>query len=330
MAGIWAAWRIRRDRPPGYAGFMLRTILSLLSAAALAIAFLGCGRDPASDAATSVSASTTQLADIARNVAGHRAEVAGILAANSDPHDYEPQPSDAEELLDADLVLQSGGDVDAWLDELVESSGSAAPKLVVLDRIGMADGDPHWWQDLSAAVAAVEAIRDELVGVDPDGADTYEANAAAYIGRLNALDREITACMERLPPADRLLVTSHDALGLYAERYRIEVIGATIPALTTQAQPSAGETAELVDLIRARGVTTVFPEAGVSQELETAIAMEAGATVGGELWADTLGPEDSDGATYLEALAANTEQLMDGFSGGAERCEIDVGPVAAP
>lgn len=303
---------------------MLRTILSLLSAAALAVAVLGCGRDPASDATTSVSASTTQLADIARNVAGDRAEVNGILAANSDPHDYEPQPSDAEELLDADLVLQSGGDVDGWLDELVESSGSAAPKLVVLDEVGTVDGDPHWWQDLPAAAVAVAAIRDELVGVDPGGADAYEANAAAYVEQLNELDREIAACMERVPAADRLLVTSHDALGLYAERYRIELIGATIPALTTQAQPSAGETAELVDLIRSRGVRTVFPEAGVSQELETAIAAEAGASVGGELWADTLGPEDSDGATYLEALAANTEVLVDGFSGGAERCEIDV------
>jgi ABC-type Zn uptake system ZnuABC Zn-binding protein ZnuA len=118
-------------------------------------------------------------------------------------------------------------------------------------------------------------------------------------------------------------VTSHDALGYYAHRYGIEVIGAAIPALTTQAQASAGETAELIDLIRAEGVTTIFPEAGVSPGLEEAIATEAGARIGGELWADTLGPAGTDAATYIGSLRANTDELVDGFSDGAVSCRLD-------
>jgi ABC-type Zn uptake system ZnuABC Zn-binding protein ZnuA len=185
--------------------------------------------------------------------------------------------------------------------------------------------DPHWWQDPRNAIAAVEAIRDELIAIDPGGAAGYRRNAAAYVAELERLDRSIAGCMDEVPAGERLLVTSHDALGYYADRYGIDVIGATIPSLSTQAQPSAGETADLIDLIRSSGVSTIFPEAGVSEQLEEAIASGAGASVGGQLWADTLGPEGSDGATYVAAMESNTAKLVDGFTDGRRSCEIDVG-----
>ncbi len=194
--------------------------------------------------------------------------------------------------------------------------------LTLLDEIGT--DDPHWWQDPRNGIAAAEAIRDELIAVDPAGEEVYARNAAAYVKRLRELDSRIAGCMERVPASERRLVTSHDALGAYAARYGIEVIGAAIPALTTQAQASAGETAELVDTIRSTGVRTIFPEAGISPELEEVIAEEAGATVGDELWADALGSEGTAGATYLGSLAANTETLVDGFTGGEQACSIAV------
>lgn len=311
----------------------MRTILSISGATFLLVGLLaaGCGDDSSSDGDVQVTVSTTQAADLARNVAGDRAEITGILSTNSDPHDYEPQPSDAESLLDADLIIESGGDVDPWMGELVESSGSDAPELTLIDHVDTREGegdseegvDPHWWQDPTNAILAVEAIRDELIEADPDGAETYEANADAYIDRLTALDEGIAKCMDEVPVDQRKLVTSHDALGYYADRYDIEIIGAVIPALTTQAQASAGETAELVELIRETGVSTIFPEAGVSQQLEDAIASEADAEVGPELWADTLGPEGSDGATYIESLESNTTNLVEGFTAGAESCSFE-------
>ena len=292
-----------------------------------AAAAAGCGSDPAADPEVRVSASTTQAADLAARVAGERATVAAILEPGSDPHDYEPRPSDAEALSDADLILRSGGEADLWLDDLIEGAGAEGPVLDLLASVepesGEGEPDPHWWQDPLRAAAAVRAIRDELVAVDPDGAREYEANAAAYLRELGRLDRQIARCLELVPAADRKLVTSHDSLGRYAERYGIEVVGAAIPALSTQAQPSAGETAELVELIREQGVRAVFPEAGVSAELERAIADDAGATVGGELWADTLGPPGSGGETYIEAMAANTSELVEGFSGGAVGCDFN-------
>lgn len=332
---------------------MLRLILTftLSSAALLPAAILaGCDDDDGSAPAAGVTvvATTTQLADLAGNVAGDRAQVVGLLAPGADPHDYEPRPSDAEAMIDASLIVESGGDLDVWADELVESSGTDGEVITILDSVETIEGgdehadeeehaeeeehagekehaeegiDPHWWQDPANAVIAVEQIRDGLAAADPDGAGEYEENASAYIERIEQLDQAIGDCLGQIPDDERKLVTTHDALGYFAERYDIEVVGAAIPALTTQAQPSAGDTAELVDLIESEGVNAVFPEAGLNPDLEQAIADEAGATVGGELFADTLGAEGSGGETFLEALASNTRAMAEGFSAGEVTCD---------
>ena len=329
---------------------LLRVAAVPALAAVLSFSLAACGGDEDGGSADlTVVASTTEVADLARNVAGDRAEVIGILAPNSDPHDYEPRPSDAESIAEADLVVQSGGDLDLWLDDVVESSGTDAPVTTLIDSVDTTEGaphehedehpgeegdaeeeaeeehseeetDPHWWEDPRNAILAVEAIRDRLIEVDPDGRRDYEANADDYVARLEDLDAQIADCMQGVPAGERKLVTSHDALGYFAQRYDIEVVGAAIPALTTQAQPSAGETAELVDLIRSEGVNSVFPEAGVNTDLEQAIADETGAEIGGELWADTLGPEGSGAETYIEAMAANAATLAEGFSGRDRAC----------
>lgn len=304
----------------------MRTILTFFIGIGLTASLIaGCG-DDGGGGGVSVVATTPQVADLVRNVAGDRAEVTQILPANADPHEYEPTPSDAEALAGADLIVRSGGEVDDWLDQLVESSGTDAPVLVLIDHVKTVttdgDTDPHWWQDPRNAVLAVAAIRDELDDVDPGGAGAYDANARRYIGEIERLDRAIASCIDRVPPAQRKLVTSHDALGYYAARYGIDVIGAAIPALTTQAQASAGETSDLIALIRSEEVNAIFPEAGVSPALEQAIADEAGATVGGQLWADTLGPEDTAAATYLGSLRANTRTLVEGFSAGKTACDL--------
>lgn len=330
----------------------MRTILTSISTTVLVsagLALAACGDDEASGGGgISVVATTTEVADLARNVVGDEGEVTQILSANADPHDYEPEPSDAEALTDADLIIRSGGDLDLWLDDIVESSGSDAPVLTLIDSVDTSEGDheqaeehaeepageerpagehseeidPHWWQSPQNAVLAVEAIRDELDSIDGGDAEAFDANADAYIAKLEMLDTEIADCVEQVPTAQRKLVTSHDALGYYADRYGIEVIGAVIPALTTQAQASAGETAELIETIEDAGVTTIFAEAGVNASLEQTIADEAGAAVGDELWADTLGPEGSGASTYIDAMKANTDALVSGFTDGKARCRF--------
>lgn len=273
-----------------------------------------------------VVATTTQLGDMARAVAGGRARVEQILKANSDPHAYEPRPSDARALADAEVVLRSGGDLDEWLDDVLENAGGNARTVTLIDAVKTRRGeggiDPHWWQDPRNAVLAVRAIRDALITADPGGRATYSASADAYSKRLRRLDRAIAVCIERVPEAERKLVTDHDALRYYADRYAIKVIGTVIPGLSTQAQASAAAVARLARAIRAEGVTTVFSAGSVNRKLADAIARDSGAKIGPDLYADTLGPEGSAGATYVASLQANTRALVSGFTDGRQRCEL--------
>jgi zinc/manganese transport system substrate-binding protein len=310
--------------------------MQLLVVLALALAPLvaGCGSDSGSgsEGDVTVVATTTEVADVVASVGGGRVDVRGLLSAGADPHGYEPRPSDASSILDAAVVFKSGGEIDEWLDELVDNAGGDAEVVELIDSVETIEGgheeretDPHWWQDPGNVVLAVAAIRDALSAADPDGRPVYERNAAAYTRKLRRLDREIATCIEKLPPDKRKLVTTHDALGYFARRYGVDVIGSVIPSLSTQAQPSAGDIAELVEQVRDEGVEAVFPEAGTSERLEKALARDAGAQVGDPLWADTLGDEGSGAGTYLGAMAANTTALVEGMSGGRVSCRPRVG-----
>jgi ABC-type Zn uptake system ZnuABC Zn-binding protein ZnuA len=232
--------------------------------AATILAACGSGADGpgGGESGLTVVATTTQVADLARAVAGTRAGVRQILQPNSDPHEYEPRPSDVKAVAGARVVLRSGGDVDEWLDGVLDNAGSDA-RVVTLGEAAVSrrgvKRDPHWWQDPRNAIAAVQRIRDALIAADGGGRAAYTANAAGYVARLRTLDRSIAACMRAIAPARRRLVTDHDALGYYAARYGIDVIGTVIPARSTQAQASAGEIARLVRTIRSAGVTTNYP-----------------------------------------------------------------------
>jgi ABC-type Zn uptake system ZnuABC Zn-binding protein ZnuA len=303
-------------------------VLSVGLAAAL-IGACGSGDGGARGAGDSriAVATTTQIADLARAVAGERVRVRQILRPNSDPHAYEPRPSDVRAVAGAAVILRSGGGLDDWLDGVVDNAGSDAATATLIDAVRTRRGeggvDPHWWQDPRNAIAATRRIRDVLTAADPGGRAAYTANAAAYVTRLRALDSAIAACLRAIPAARRRLVTDHDALGPYAERYAIEIVGTVIPALSTQAQASAGEVARLVRTIRSAGVRTIFPESSASPRLARSVARDAGATVGPALYADTLGAAGSPGATYIGSLRFNTRALAAGFGGGTTpRCQL--------
>jgi zinc/manganese transport system substrate-binding protein len=328
---------------------MIRPTLAVAAVSALAIG--GCGsEDVASQAAAgaaeelTVVATTTQAADLVRAVAGRRATVIGLLPANADPHDYELRPDDVERVAEADLLVRSGGDLDEWLQDALDGSGTDAETLVLLDHAKTITGsdelhheddehadqdhdegdavDPHWWHDPRNGALAVAAIRDALTGADSGGTQEYAANAQRYTARLRALDGAAADCLGAVAPDERKLVTTHDALGYFAERYGFDVVGTVIPSRSTQAQASAGETVELIETIRREGVKALYAESSFNVDLEKVIAEETGARLGAPLFADTLGPEGSGGATYLEALAANTRAIALGLSDGEVRCDL--------
>jgi ABC-type Zn uptake system ZnuABC Zn-binding protein ZnuA len=295
----------------------MKSALALLLLA-LAAAVTACAdADAGSDGAPVVVATTTQAADLARNVAGDRAEVSGILTPNADPHGYEPRARDVKRLAGADLVVRSGGEPDEWLEEAQAGAGSDA-SVVTLGRD--TEREPHWWQDPRAAIEAVGRLRDGLAKADPDGRATYAANAERYTARLRDLDRAVARCIATIPPERRKLVTTHDALGAYAKRYGLEVIATVIPSRSTRGQASAGETAELVRTIERERVPAIFAESSVRSDVEQAIAREAGARVAPALWADSLGPKGSAGATYVGSIEANSRTIAEALGGDAGQC----------
>jgi ABC-type Zn uptake system ZnuABC Zn-binding protein ZnuA len=305
--------------------------LVLISAAAAA----GCaGAQASSSSRPLVVATTTQLGDIVRQVAGGRAVVHQILQPNTDPHEYEPRPGDVKATAGAALVVESGNGLDAWMAKVVEEAGADpavlsiapahTPERIPGERSGPEASrfDPHWWHDPRDVESAVRTVAAALAKVSPVNAGHYRADADAYLAKLRRLDRGIAGCMRQVPVARRKLVTSHDAFGYFARRYGVTVVGAVIPSQTTEAQPSAGELQRLAAQVRREHVSAVFPESSLNPKLSRALARETGARSDYVLYGDTLGPAGSRGATYLGMEAANADAMVRGFTGGARGCTI--------
>jgi zinc/manganese transport system substrate-binding protein len=203
----------------------------------------------------------------------------------------------------------------------VDQGGSDAIVVDLSARLpDLRKGDPHWWQDPRNVERASASIAGAFAQADRADAGRFERNAARYRQQLHRLDTAVAHCMQSIPKAQRKLVTDHDAFFYFARRYGVEVVGAVIPARTSQAQPSGRDVARLADLIGREHVRTVFPEHAVSDRLARSIARETGASAGFTLYADTLGSPGSAGDSYLKMFAANADSIVRGFSGGAHRC----------
>jgi ABC-type Zn uptake system ZnuABC Zn-binding protein ZnuA/ABC-type Mn2+/Zn2+ transport system permease subunit len=299
-------------------------------AAALALFASACGSSAANGSNT-VVATTTQIGDWVRTVAGTSVSVDQILQPNTDPHDYEPRPKDVEAVGSADLIFENGDGLDAWMSGVVHDAGGHPVVVVLGDHVpallpGETSGseasryDAHWWHDPRNAVAAVTLIRDALDRAFPAARASFDANADSYLRQLRSMDSAIRGCFQQVPPAERKLVTDHDAFSYFAARYGIRVIGAVIPSQTTQGEASAQDLAGLIDLIRREHVRAVFPESSLSPKLVQTIAGETGASAAYTLYGDTLGPAGSPGATYVSMEQSNADAMVRGFTGGASSC----------
>jgi ABC-type Zn uptake system ZnuABC Zn-binding protein ZnuA/ABC-type Mn2+/Zn2+ transport system permease subunit len=350
ILGLWLS--VKTDAPPGAtiavvagAAFALAATGRALAqasragalAAGIAAAALllgGCGGRPgAAPGQLTVVATTTQIGDFARAVGGNAVFVDQVLRPNTDPHAYEPRPSDVEAAAEAKLVFANGDGLDAWIGTVVDDSGSSAAIVdlgaAVPDRLpGESSGaeasryDPHWWHDPRNAEAAVSEIERRLAAADPPQRRRFERNAAAYLAKLRELDAGIERCIGAVPPEQRKLVTDHDAFGYFAHRYGIDVVGAVIPSQTTEAQPSGKDLSALAELIEREGVRAIFPESSLSPKVAEAIARQTGASASYTLYGDALGPAGSAGATYLGMEAANANAMVRGFTGGRRGCRV--------
>ena len=339
VVGVWLS--VQLNAPPGptiavLAGvvFALAPLLPVLArvrglvpvavGGALVLALAGCGSDGGK---VDVVATTTQIGDFVRQVAGPSLNVHQILAPNTDPHEYEPRPADVQAVANAKVVFENGDGLDGWMKRVVSDAGAKAQVVDLadatrtqVDGFGGSRVDPHWWHDPHNAEAAVERIRAALGSTFPKQKAGFDRRAAAYVSRIDELDRRIAACFASVPAAQRKLVTSHDAFNYFARRYGIRVIGAVIPSQSTAAETSAGDVARLVSQVRREHVRAIFLERSVNPKLARAVAAQTGAIGNLQLYGDTLGPTGSTGSTYLGMERANADAMMRGFTGARRGC----------
>jgi zinc/manganese transport system substrate-binding protein len=289
-----------------------------LAATALAALFVApCAR--AQDR-LKVIASFSILGDFVRNVGGDRVEVATLVGPNGNAHVYAPSPGDAKRVADAKLVFVNGLGFEGWLERLVKASGTKAPIVIAtkgikpLERVGEHDhdhdhgrADPHAWQSVANAKIYVANIRDALIAADPAGKDAYLADAAAYLAKLDALEREVREVIAKIPADRRRVVTSHSAFGYFQNAYGVNF---TAPqGVSTEAEASAKDVAAIIAQIKKQKAAAVFLENVTDPRLVEQIARETGAKVGGTLYSDALTDAKGDATTYIDLIRHNLRQL---------------------
>ena len=258
-----------------------------------------------------VVASFSIIGDFVRNVGGDRVSVTTLVGPDGDVHVYTPAPADAKKIADAKLLVVNGLGLEGWLPRLVQSSGSKAAIVTATDgiaplRIDQA-ADPHAWQSVVDARIYVANIRDALVTADPADAEALRANAAAYLAKLDALDREVRSAIAQIPPARRKVISTHGAFGYFAAAYGIEFIAPL--GVSTESEASARDIARIITQIRTEKIPAVFLENISDVRLIRRISAETGATVGGTLFSDSLSDEKGDAPTYIELVRHNIKAL---------------------
>jgi zinc/manganese transport system substrate-binding protein len=285
-----------------------------------------------------VLATTTIIADIARNVGGDLLSVHSLVPPDTDIHAFEPIPSDLRLVEEADILLVNGASLEAFLGHLLENVSTVEPRVVgngvailgfgedevigVLgeDEICEADEhpeeateeahehhdcDPHYWTNPLNMVIVTENIAAIFAEADPDNAETYLANAEAYQQELLDLDAEIIEILSVIPAERRVLITNHEFLAYFAAQYDFEILATVIPSMTTLAEPSPQELHELVELIRAEGILVIFAELSGSNRLTQVVAQELGQDVQiVTLYSDSLSSE-GEASSYLGYMRTN-------------------------
>lgn len=293
-------------------------------------------------------ASTSIVADVVRQVGGERVRVDTIVPIGADSHNYEPSPQDLARVNAAKAIFIVGAGYEEFIERLIASSGTQAQVVSLSENLALrtlseeeagghmhddhgdehshddehgdehshaADAiDGHTWTDPTNVKAWIDVIASTLSRLDPAGADTYTARAAAYHRQLDELDRWIAEQFDAIPAERRLIVSDHIIFGYMADRYGLRQIGAIIPGVSTSAAPSAQELAALQDLITDYGITAIFVGDIANQQLAEQIARDTGAKIVRVL-TESLTDSNGPGSTYIDYMRYNVQQMVDALRG---------------
>ncbi|MBX2862630.1 MAG: zinc ABC transporter substrate-binding protein [Leptolyngbyaceae cyanobacterium MAG.088] len=321
--------------------YFLQSHRILLGVSALLIGLVGCtssvstsSQPEEAETAPSAAVDETQIdviasysviCDLTAQIVADAAQLNCLIPSDQDPHTYQAKPSDRKAIDTADLVFYAGLNFEPAIIDMATASESEAPKialhdeavqqLIEVDEDGEVSPDPHIWHDIENGLEMVSLIRDNLVAVDPDNADAYTQNAEQLTDELQQLDAWIPEQIATIPESQRRLITTHDAMGYYAQAYGLTVEG-TLLGMSTEEQPTATQVNILAKSIRDKAIPTIFAELTADDRVLKTVAGEAGVSISEQvLLADGLGPDDTPQASYTGMLIYNTCAIVDGLGG---------------
>lgn len=297
---------------------LVRQLLTpLLGAALLAVTTAGMAADK-----IPVVASFSILGDLVRVVGGDRVAVTTLVGPDEDAHVFEPKPADAKNLLQSRLLVSNGLGFEPWAQKLVKSAGYKGRNVAASQGVkprtlpaekghSHAETDPHAWQDPSNVMIYVRNIAAALGQLDPAGASSYQANSEAYIKELQTLDIWAKEQFAAVPAAKRKVITSHDAFGYFGAHYQVGFLAPQ--GISTEAEPSAKEVAQLIKQIQREKIKAVFVENMSNPKLLAQLSKDAGVTVGPALYVDALSKAGGPADSYLKLMRHNVTQLVAGI-----------------
>lgn len=276
-----------------------------------------------------VVSSASIFHDMVLNIAKDKVDARSIVPIGGDPHLYEATPSDAKLVQEADLILINGMTFEGWIEEVIENSGTQGKTILITEGIQPVASlkyknsvDPHAWMDASNGLIYIKNIANALMQADPENKDFYQKNHNDYAQKLKELDQFIEEQIQSIPEQQRVLITSHDAFSYFGKRYGIQNIA--ILGISTEADAQTSDILRVNKAIEEHSVPAIFIESTINPKMIRQIAQDKGVKIGGELFADSIGDEKSEGNSYYDMLKSNALTITKALkSEGVSETKLD-------
>ena len=315
----------------------MNSMKKLLVAALVVLGIAGCatGKENSSQT-TSATAESKKLQvvttnsiiyDMTKNIAGDLVDLHSIVPVGQDPHEYEPLPEDVQKVQKADLIFYNGINLengeDAWFAKMVKNAKKEANK----DYFAVSDGvqviylegqneagkeDPHAWLNIENGIIYAKNIAKQLIAKDPKNKEAYEKNLAAYVEKLEALDKDAKARIAKIPEEKRLIVTSEGCFKYFSKAY--DIPSAYIWEINTEEEGTPEQITTLVRQLRESKVPSLFVESSVDDRPMKTVSQETGKPIHSTIFTDSIAEEGKDGDSYYSMMKWNLDKIIEGLS----------------
>nr|WP_288295261.1 metal ABC transporter substrate-binding lipoprotein [uncultured Granulicatella sp.] len=315
----------------------MNSMKKLLVAALVVLGIAGCatGKENSSQTTSAtaeskklqVVATNSIIYDMTKNIAGDLVDLHSIVPVGQDPHEYEPLPEDVQKVQKADLIFYNGINLengeDAWFAKMVKNAKKEANK----DYFAVSDGvqviylegqneagkeDPHAWLNIENGIIYAKNIAKQLIAKDPKNKETYEKNLAAYVEKLEALDKDAKARIAKIPEEKRLIVTSEGCFKYFSKAY--DIPSAYIWEINTEEEGTPEQITKLVRQLRESKVPSLFVESSVDDRPMKTVSQETGKPIHSTIFTDSIAEEGKDGDSYYSMMKWNLDKIIEGLS----------------